>query len=66
MQSARAELLEAISALRRYTERVDLDPQRLAELESRIEAVLGCAQKFRTTPDELPQVLSYFRAGKSG
>jgi DNA repair protein RecN (Recombination protein N) len=58
VQSAQAELLEAVSALRRYTERVDLDPQRLSELERRIEAVLGCARKFRTTPDELPLVLS--------
>jgi DNA repair protein RecN (Recombination protein N) len=58
VQSAQAELLEAVSALRRYSERVDLDPQRLSELERRIEAVLGCARKFRTSPDELPLVLS--------
>jgi DNA repair protein RecN (Recombination protein N) len=36
-----AELSEAISALRRYADRVELDPRRLAELDRRIEAVLG-------------------------
>ena len=58
LQSAQAELGEAVSALRRYADRVDLDPQRLAEIERRIEAVLSCARKFRTTPDSLPAVLS--------
>jgi DNA repair protein RecN (Recombination protein N) len=34
LQSAQAELSEAISALRRYANRVELDPQRLVEVES--------------------------------
>jgi len=58
LQSAQAELAEAVSALRRYADRVELDPQRLAEIERRIEAVLGCARKFRTTPEELPIFLA--------
>ncbi|WP_291989140.1 DNA repair protein RecN [Candidatus Accumulibacter sp. ACC007] len=58
LHSAQAELGEAISALRRYTNRVELDPQRLTEVESRIEAVLDCARKFRCTPDELPALLA--------
>jgi DNA repair protein RecN (Recombination protein N) len=58
LQSAQAELSEAVSALRRYADRVELDPQRLGELERRIEAVLGCARKFRVGPEELPALLS--------
>ena len=62
LQSAQAELAEAVSALRRYADRVDLDPQRLSEAERRIDAVLGCARKFRTTPDELPALLERWQA----
>lgn len=62
LQSAQAELAEAVSALRRYADRVDLDPQRLGEAERRIEAVLGCARKFRSTPDELPSLLERWQA----
>ena len=58
LQSAQAELAEAISALRRYGNRAELDPRRLAEVEQRIEAVLGCARKFRCKPEELPVLLA--------
>jgi DNA repair protein RecN (Recombination protein N) len=58
LQSAQAELGEAVSALRRYTDRVELDPQRLSEVEHRIEAVLGCARKYRSSPEELPALLA--------
>lgn len=57
VQSAEAELAEAVSALRRYADRVDLDPARLAEVERRLEAVMGCARKFRALPEELPELL---------
>lgn len=58
LQSARAELSEAVSALRRYADRVELDPQRLGEVEQRIEAVLGCARKYRAAPEALPAMLA--------
>lgn len=58
VQSAQAELAEAVSALRRYADRMDLDPQRLSEVERRIEAVLGCARKFRMNPEDLPALLA--------
>lgn len=57
LHSALTELAEAVSALRRYADRLDLDPQRLGEVESRIDAVLSCARKYRTVPDELPGLL---------
>lgn len=58
LQSAQAELSEAISALRRYATRVELDPRRLTEVETRIEVVLGCARRFRCAPDDLPALLA--------
>ena len=58
LQSAQAELGEAISALRRYTGRVELDPRRLVEVETRIEAVLDCSRKFRCSPDDLSELLA--------
>lgn len=58
VQSAQAELAEVVSALRRYADRVDLDPQRLSDVENRIDAVLGCARKFRSSPEDLPVLLA--------
>jgi DNA repair protein RecN (Recombination protein N) len=57
LQSAQAELTEAISTLRRYAERLELDPDRLGEIEHRLEAVLSCARKYRARPEELPGLL---------
>jgi len=62
LQSAQAELAEAVSALRRYSDRVDLDPRRLDEIERRIEAVLSCGRKFRSAPDDLPSLLARWQA----
>lgn len=58
IQSAQAELTEAVSSLRRYVDRVELDPGRLAEVETRIDTIMGCARKYRTTPEALPELLA--------
>jgi DNA repair protein RecN (Recombination protein N) len=39
--SVQAELSEAVSTLRRYADRADLDPTRLAEVERRMDAVMS-------------------------
>ena len=57
VQSVQAELSEAVSTLRRYADRVDLDPGRLGEVEGRMEAVLAAARKYRVQPEELPALL---------
>jgi DNA repair protein RecN (Recombination protein N) len=62
LQSASAELAEAVSTLRRYADRVDLDPARLVEIERRMEAVLACARKYRVQPNELPGLLAGWQA----
>jgi DNA repair protein RecN (Recombination protein N) len=61
LQSAQAELSEAISTLRRYTDRVDLDPARLVEVERRMEAVYSSARKYRVQPGELPALLALWK-----
>ncbi len=60
--SAQAELSEAVSILRRYVDRVDLDPARLAELERRMDAVLAAARKYRVKPEDLPGLLAGWQA----
>ncbi len=59
--SAQAELSEAVSTLRRYADRVDLDPARLAEVERRMDAVMANARKYRVQPPELPGLLAGWR-----
>ncbi len=59
--SAQADLDEAASVLRRYAERIDLDPQRLSEAEKRLEAIFSCARKFRVSPEALPGLLADWR-----
>ena len=57
VQSVQAELSEAVSTLRRYADRADLDPMRLAEIERRMEAVLAASRKYRVKPEGLPELL---------
>jgi len=45
---------EALHELRRYRERLDLDPARLAQIERRIELVTSLARKHRVAPEALP------------
>ena len=62
LDGARIQLSEAVHALARYRERLDLDPERLGELESRIEAVMAVARKHRVAAEELPETLERLRA----
>ena len=61
-ESALIQLDEAALALRRYRERLDLDPARLAELDARIDAVTQLTRKHRVPPEELPAVLARLEA----
>ncbi|MBS1189425.1 MAG: recN [Rhodocyclaceae bacterium] len=62
LTSVQAELSEAVSSLRRYSDRVDLDPARLAEVEGRLDAIHACARKYRSRPEELPALLAGWQA----
>jgi DNA repair protein RecN (Recombination protein N) len=62
LEGAAIQLDEAVHALSRYRERLDLEPERLAELEARIEAVTAAGRKYRVVADDLPDVLARFEA----
>ena len=61
LESAQAQAQEAAYMLRDYAERVDVDPQRLAEVEARLDAVHSAARKYRCIPEELPARLAAAR-----
>jgi DNA repair protein RecN (Recombination protein N) len=54
MGPALIQLQEAVYALNDYLDRVELDPERLRQVEARLDAIHSTARKFRVTPDELP------------
>lgn len=57
LQSAQIHLDEAIHSLNRYVQKLDLDPDRLAQVEERMQALHSAARKYRTEPDELSNLL---------
>lgn len=61
LEPAQIQLQEAASALRRYGERADLDPQRLREVEQRLDALHGAARKYRVEPDALLSLAEHTR-----
>lgn len=61
-EGALIQLEESALALRRYRDRLDLDPARLGELDARIDAVTQMARKHRVVPEELPDVLARMQA----
>ncbi|HET8881606.1 MAG TPA: DNA repair protein RecN [Solimonas sp.] len=60
--TALAQVREAADSARRVLERLDLDPQRLDELERRLGAIHDLARKHRLKPAELPAHLRHLRA----
>jgi DNA repair protein RecN (Recombination protein N) len=56
LEGAEAQLGEAAHALRRYADRLELDPARLAEVERRVEAIHSTARKFKVGPEALPEL----------
>jgi len=62
LEPAQIQLQEALYGLRRYGERLELDPQRLREVERRLDAIHSAARKYRVLPDELPAKLEVTKA----
>lgn len=54
LEPAEIQLQEAGYALRHYRQRLDLDPDRLREVEARLDAIVSMARKYRVAPRELP------------
>jgi len=55
--AAQIELQEAVHALERYRSKLDVDPQRLAHVEQRLQAVHEACRKYHLQPERLPAVL---------
>lgn len=54
LEPARIQLQEAVSTLNDYLSRVELDPNRLREVDARLEALHSTARKFHVAPEDLP------------
>ena len=61
-EGALIQLDELVLALRRYQDRLEMDPSRLSELDARIDAVTQMARKHRVAPVELTSTLQRLRA----
>ncbi|WP_296749965.1 DNA repair protein RecN [Thiobacillus sp.] len=60
LNSASADLAEAVHALRRYAGNLNPDPERLAELDRRLADMHRLARKHRVQPDALAGLLEQF------
>jgi len=54
LANAQIQVAEAADGLRRYTDHLELDPQRLAWVEDRLGEIQDLARKHRVAPAELP------------
>ncbi len=62
LDSALIQLEETDRFINRYLQRADLDPARLAELDSRIQNVHNTSRKYRVQPEELAELLTKSQA----
>ena len=62
LRSAQAQLDDAAHTLGGYLGHIEPDPERLAELDSRLAAWLSLARRYRRQPAELPTLLAGWRS----
>ncbi|KPK20637.1 MAG: DNA repair protein RecN [Betaproteobacteria bacterium SG8_41] len=62
LEPAQIQLQEALYSLRRYGERLELDPQRLREIEHRLDTIHSAARKYRIPPEDLSARLAAAKA----
>ena len=56
LNNALIQIDEAQRELDHYLQRVDLNPERLSEVEDRLSALYDLARKHRVTPEQLPEL----------
>jgi DNA repair protein RecN (Recombination protein N) len=61
LEEAAIQVEEAGRGLRAYLDELELDPERLAQLEERLSAIHTAARKFRRRPQELHELLEDLR-----
>jgi DNA repair protein RecN (Recombination protein N) len=62
LDSSLVQAREAARELARYADRLDLDPEALAQIEARIAQVSDAARKYRVRPEALPELLAESQA----
>jgi DNA repair protein RecN (Recombination protein N) len=62
LNSAMAQLEDAVHSLNGYARHAELEPQRLAELDERLSLWVGLARRYKRTPAELPELLASWQA----
>jgi DNA repair protein RecN (Recombination protein N) len=62
LESARAEVDEAVRQLNQYLAHAYLDQARLAQVEARMAAIHAIARKLRSAPEQLAELLASTRA----
>ncbi len=61
LQGALAQMQDAVHDLHQHQRHAELDPQALADLDSRLSQWLSLARRFRTPAEELPALLAQWR-----
>ena len=61
IETAQSVVADAAHEVRRMAERTESDPQRLAELESRLATWTSLARRHRVVPQDLPRILAELR-----
>ena len=62
LNSSIAQVEDTVHTLRGYVRRTELDPDRLAELDTRLALWVSLARRYKRTPEELPELLTSWKA----
>ena len=61
LKDAMAQMEDAVHSLNGYARHAELEPQRLAELDTRLALWVGMARRYKRSPAELPELLASWR-----
>lgn len=56
LDPAQIQIQEAVYSLRHYQQRVEIDPQRLRDVEARLDAIHSASRKYKVSPERLPEL----------
>ena len=62
LNTALAQMDDAVHSLRAYARDAELDPQRLAELDERLAQWVSLARRYKRAPAELPELLASWKS----
>lgn len=66
LASAQIQVEEAVAGLNRFVDHFDADPQRLQQIEERLDSIYGLARKHRIQPGELATLQAQLRSELQG